>query len=125
METTTPTYVRGETDGPPIDDYVTAPTPSGQFASVVERNLVFEAGGTVYQVRIQRSAQHDYGLLNRWSAGKEDWSIVAKRRPSEYGIVGHFPARHDPAAFDELVDDLIEMAHGFESAFERSRRDQP
>lgn len=117
-----PQSALGMVDVEPIDDYITAPTHDGRFASVVERNLVFEADGTVYQIRLQRSAQHDYALLNRWSAGKEDWSIVAKRRPSDYGIQGYFPARFDPDAFKDVEDDLIEMAYRFEEGYQRQRR---
>lgn len=115
-------HPHGMIDHEPIDDYVTQATPSGQFASVVERNFVFAANGTLFQVRIQRSAQHDYALLNRWSAHKEDWSIVAKRRPSEYGIQGHYPARFDRDAFAPVIDDLVDMAYDFEESFERQRK---
>lgn len=111
----------GTADTTFIDDYTTGPTNSGQFASVVERNVIFEADSTLYQVRIQRSAQHDYALLNRWSAHKEDWSIVAKRRPSEYGIAAFYPARFDSAAFDEVIEELIDMAYLFESAYTTQR----
>lgn len=111
----------GLVDHEPIDDYITDATPSGQFASVVERNFVFQANGTVFQVRLQRSAQHDYALLNRWSAGKEDWSIIAKRRPSEFGIQGYYPARFDTQAFAPVINYLVEMAYDFEQSFEEQR----
>lgn len=117
-----PVQAHGLMDTDPIDDYITAPLPNGAFAPVVERNLVFEADGTVFQIRLQRSAQHDYALLNRWSAGKEDWSIVAKRRPSDYGIQGYFPARFDPDAFKDVEDDLIDLAYRFEEGYQRQRK---
>lgn len=117
-----PESQHGLMDNEPVDDYITAPTQHGNFAAVVERNVVFEANGTLYQVRIQRSSSHDYALLNRWSAGKEDWSIVAKRRPSEYGIVGYGPStRFDPDAFKDVVDNLVDMAYDFEEAYSRQR----
>ena len=117
-----PVKTSGMTDHQLIDDYITEPTKFGAFANVVERNVVFEAEGAVFQVRLQRSAQHDYALLNRWSAGKEDWSIVAKRRPSEYGIQGYGPNKFDPEAFAPVINDLIDMAYDFEGAFQRQRQ---
>lgn len=114
-----PESSHGLMDHEPIDDYITAPTQHGNFAQVVERNVIFEADGAIFQVRIQRSGSHDYALLNRWSAGKEDWSIVAKRRPSEYGIQGYYPDRFDREAFAPVIGDLVDMAYAFEEAYAR------
>ena len=57
-----PESSHGLMDHEPIDDYITAPTQHGNFAQVVERNVIFEADGAIFQVRIQRSGSHDYAL---------------------------------------------------------------
>jgi len=99
-----------------IDDHITRPR-DGRFGARTERNLVFRARDSLYQIRIRDDGDSptSYALLARWSSRKDDWVIISSRKPAEMGISAR-GREFSEEIYRPIEDELIDVALAFEDS---------
>jgi hypothetical protein len=99
-----------------IDDHITRPK-DGRFGARTERNLVFRARDSLYQIRIRDDGDSptSYALLARWSTRRDDWVIISSRKPAEMGISAR-GREFSEEIYRPIEDELIDVALAFEDS---------